>query len=127
MIVCEKVWDVRKPSEGLHTLSGHIPSQHENRLKQISRPRWLPAMPATLTSNNDCDSNLTQSGDNLWGVIAVQGEHTTKLTLYDALRGDILSRGELGSSASTIANVGDTEPLVAVGLADGTISFLVPE
>jgi hypothetical protein len=114
------VWDVRNTAESIRVLSGHIPPQQAHRLKQISRPRWLPSSAATSS-----DSEVKERKP--WDVIAVQGEHSTKLTLFDASTGNVLSRGELQSAATTIANVGyEEEALVAVAMLDGTISFLVP-
>lgn len=115
---------------------GHAPASTKP-LKAITRPRWL-----VLPPGNDSNSRGSGSGSSACGpdaLIAVQGEHTTKLTLYDASTGVVVSRGEVGGCATVLAPVsgflgaaggggeGATAlPCVAVAYEDGEIALLRP-
>jgi len=176
-----RLWDVRMASSGgggggggesgsgcgrrapLREYRGHVPSSAGGkRLKAISRPRFLaPAcFPLSASSWSSSASSsfsspcLGASGVSCGGVrIAVQGEHCSKLTLYDAASGTVVSRGALESAATAIAPacgfaVGPSGlggpggcgavtaggargsrgslPCVAVAYDDGRIALLVP-
>jgi len=122
-----------KKSHPLREYRGHSPITSKP-LKAITRPRWL-----VYPSGSDVSASASGGPRAL---IAVQGEHTTKLTLYDAASGAVVSRGEAGGSATVLAPVagflhqlGGTNdqqqqqvlsPCVAVAFDDGQISLLGP-
>ena len=141
-----RLWDLRytsstnaansssSKSHALREYRGHAPITSKP-LKAITRPRWL-----VYPSGNDISTTTESSGPR--ALIAVQGEHTTKLTLYDAASGAVVSRGEAGGSATVLApvagfhhqsgSVSDHQqqnslaPCVAVAFDDGQISLLGP-
>ena len=123
-----KLWDLRRatssrnssssssridsslsPQKPLREFRGHIPPPAPNRappkLKNITRPRFLGATGAT---------------------IAVCGDTTHHLTLFDTSTGAIISRGELDEYATTIVQVtggcsnGGAEVGVSVAVAEAS-------
>jgi WD40 repeat protein len=98
-----RLWDLRSPGKPLRVFRGHVPAgvggtAGGKKLKAITRPRFVTAFNG---SGSGGGSGSTTSSN----LIAVQGEHTTKLTLYDARSGTVVSRGDLGGTATALTQV----------------------
>lgn len=112
-----KLWDARSPRAPLRAFEGHVPCGARAAPKGIIRPRWL-------TRGFDCGGSGGGSGGPAL-TIAVQGWGSTKLTLFEAETGAVLSRGELGEAVTAMAQVA-AGPCLAVAHEEGDIKLLVP-
>ena len=113
----------------LRELRGHVPIGAA-KLKQITRPRWLlpPESAKAGPGGRPQAAGVARH-------VVVQGERSTKLTLFDASSGLVISRGELGGGCTTLAVAADRlataaatagEIAVAAAFDTGRIAFLVP-